>query len=199
MPDTGFPRAILSDNGQPFACTRALAGLSRLSAWWVPLGIEVYRSRPGCPQDNGAHERLHVDMRFDLEDQPAATLEQQQHACEHWRIEFNTQRPHEALEMKTPAEVYRKSDLKLGTQVVGGYPQGCAMRRVCYGSIEFLTTRIWVSKSLDGYQVGLLLHEDATYHVYFYHLLIGQITVGEGVHVVPIEAEVPGGSQQQAA
>jgi len=77
------------------------------------LGIEVYRSRPGCPQDNGAHERMHVDMRFELQDEPAATPEQQQDACEQWRIEFNTQRPHEAIGMKMPAEVYRKSDRKL--------------------------------------------------------------------------------------
>lgn len=195
----GLPRAILSDNGQPFACTRALAGLSRLSAWWVSLGIEVYRSRPGCPQDNGAHERLHVDMRFELEDEPAATLEQQQHACEQWRVEFNTQRPHEALDMKMPAEVYHRSDRRPSTQAIGGYPDGCAMRRVCNGSVEFLTTRIWVSKSIEGYQVGLLLHEDATYHVYFYHLLVGQITVGQGVHVVPIEADVPDDSQRKAA
>ena len=195
----GVPRASLSDNGQPIACTRALAGLSRLSAWWVSLGIEVHRSRPGCPQDNGAHERLHVDMRFDLEDQPAATLEQQQHACEQWRIEFNTRRPHEALAMKMPAQVYRNSDRKLTTQALGGYPEGCAMRRVSCGSIEFLTTRIWVSKSVEGYQVGLLLHRDATYHVYFYHLLIGQITVGRGVHVIPVEADDAGTSQDKAA
>ena len=140
-----------------------------------------------------------VDMRFDLEDQPAATLDQQQHACEKWRIEFNTQRPHESLEMKTPAEVYRKSDLKLIAQAVGGYPEGCAMRRVCNGSIEFLTTRIWVSKSIEGYQVGLLLNEDQTYHVYFYHHLIGQITIGEGVHVLPIEGDSPSISKQKAA
>jgi transposase InsO family protein len=70
----GVPKAIGSDNGPPFASLRGPGGLTQLSAWWVSLGIQVVRSRPGHPQDNGAHERMHVDVRIDLEDYAAPTL-----------------------------------------------------------------------------------------------------------------------------
>ena len=64
----GLPGAIRSDNGVPFASTAGVLGLSRLSAWWVVLGIDLERGRPACPQDNGAHERLHLDIRRELQD-----------------------------------------------------------------------------------------------------------------------------------
>ena len=63
----GLPGAIRSDNGAPFASSQGLLGLSRLSAWWLALGIDLERGRPGCPQDNGAHERMHLDIRRELE------------------------------------------------------------------------------------------------------------------------------------
>jgi len=85
----GLPKAIQSDNGAPFASTRALGGLTPLSAWWVPLGIRVVRSRPGRPTDNGAHERMHVDVRFDLEDRASHDLRAQQRACDDWVTTFN--------------------------------------------------------------------------------------------------------------
>jgi transposase InsO family protein len=70
----GLPACIQVDNGSPFVSTRARGGLTVLSAWWVSLGIRIVRGRPGHPQDNGAHERMHLDMRFELEDAAAATL-----------------------------------------------------------------------------------------------------------------------------
>ena len=99
----GLPVAIQCDNGTPFISSRARGGLTKLSAWWVSLGIKVVRSRPGCPQDNGGHERMHRDMRGDLQAFPEATRQEQQRSCAKWRQEFNHVRPHEALGGKVPA------------------------------------------------------------------------------------------------
>ena len=95
----GLPGAIRSDNGSPFASVQGLLGLSRLSAWWLVLGIDLERSRPGCPQDNGAHERLHRDVRRELE---AGRIGRDQAAFDLWRDQYNTERPHEALGMRVP-------------------------------------------------------------------------------------------------
>ena len=88
----GLPGAIRSDNGSPFASVQTLHGLSRLSAWWVALGIDLERGRAGCPQDNAAHERLHRDVSLELE----GLGEQTQEGLDLWRQEFNYERPHEA-------------------------------------------------------------------------------------------------------
>jgi transposase InsO family protein len=88
-----------SDNGAPFASDQGVLGLSRLSAWWVVLGIDLERGRPGCPQDNGGHERLHLDVERELRGQD---LEGQQAGFDEWRKTFNQERPHEALGMKCP-------------------------------------------------------------------------------------------------
>jgi putative transposase len=106
----GVPQAIHCDNGVPFINVQARGGLTRLSAWWVSLGIRVVRSRPGCPQDNGGHERMHRDMRADLQAFPASSLFATQRACDRWRVEFNNVRPHEALGGKTPSDVYKRSE-----------------------------------------------------------------------------------------
>ena len=99
----GLPQMIRSDNRSPFAATSALLGLSRLSAWWVALGIDLERSRPGHPQDNGAHERLHRDISLELE---GVSGTHAQGALDLWREQFNHERPHEALAMRTPGELY---------------------------------------------------------------------------------------------
>jgi putative transposase len=103
----GIPSEIHCDNGSPFICVQARGGLTTLSAWWVSLGIRVTRSRVACPQDNGAHERMHADLRADVEAMPEANRRRQQRACDRWRREFNEVRPHEALGGKTPSKLYR--------------------------------------------------------------------------------------------
>jgi len=103
----GVPKAIQCDNGTPFISVHSRAGLSALSAWWVSLGIRVVRSRPGCPQDNGGHERMHRDICAEVQAEPAETLVEQQRLLDRWRQEFNHVRPHQALHGKTPAEVYK--------------------------------------------------------------------------------------------
>src|SRR6185369_17390452 len=76
----GLPKAIQCDNGSPFVSVKSRGGLTRLSAWWVSLGIQLVRSRPGCPQDNGAHERMHADMAVEIEAEPCASRALQQRA-----------------------------------------------------------------------------------------------------------------------
>ena len=102
----GLPGAIRSDNGSPFASCSAVYGLSRLSAWWVALGIDLERGRPGHPQDNGAHERLHRDIRLELESLGPRIS---QDGLELWRQAFNEQRPQEALGMRCPSQLYHSS------------------------------------------------------------------------------------------
>ncbi|MCP4409940.1 MAG: transposase, partial [Gammaproteobacteria bacterium] len=85
----GLPKAILVDNGAPFVSMHSRAGLTSLSAWWVALGIQMVRGRPGHPQDNGGHERMHLDLRFEVEDIAADNLEMQREVLEDWRQRFN--------------------------------------------------------------------------------------------------------------
>ena len=185
----GLPKAMQTDNGQPFACTKTLAGLTRLSAWWVSLGIELVRSRPGCPQDNGAHERMHADMRRELEDRKADTRAAQQLACDEWRAEFNHVRPHEALEFKTPAEVYRPSTRRLHHVLGDRLPEGCYVTRLNdAGQAYYGGQRIYVSTALAGLRVGLKAHGDRV-RVWYHHVLLGHYDPGQGrrATVVPLD------------
>jgi transposase InsO family protein len=105
----GIPERILTDNGTPFVAPSSRFGLTRLSAWWLSLGIDHLRSRKGTPAGNGGHERMHRDIAFEVEAIAAATYEDQQRACDLWKADFNNCRPHEALGMKTPSQVYKPS------------------------------------------------------------------------------------------
>ena len=141
----GLPEAIRSDNGSPFASRSAVHGLSRLSAWWIALGIDLERGRPGHPQDNGAHERLHRDISLEL--QCLGRIDQ--NSLELWRQEFNEQRPHEALGMRCPSELYRHSarPYRGGVRQLD-YPQ-MMMRRVNHtGLITWANHELFISSSL---------------------------------------------------
>ena len=189
----GVPKALLSDNGNPFACTRALAGLTELSAWWVSLGIEVLHSRPGCPQDNGGHERMHADM-LALEAKSAAGLEAQQVACDGWRQEFNHIRPHESLQMKTPAEVYQPSGHQRHTQgprvMTTSYPEGAIFRRVVRtGYFSWQGRTVFVSRSLRGHTVAVVCGQDGWGKVMFYRLVLGRFALEGGRQVEPLPVQ----------
>jgi hypothetical protein len=177
-----------SDNGPPFATMHGLGGLTALSAWWVSLGIQVVRSRPGKPQDNGGHERMHCDMRFDLEDARATTLGAQQRACDDWVTEVNHVRPHEALGQKTPGEVYRVSSRRPGRHVIGGYPDGCRMADVTRGRIGVDGWKVYLSHALDGYAVGLLARERG-YDIWFYDVYLGSFIPGQHETLQPARTE----------
>ena len=104
----GLPQSIRSDNGSPFA-SRGLLGLSRLSVWWIKLGINIERIEPGKPQQNGRHERMHLTLKQETTRPSASNLLQQQERFDRFVHDFNTVRPHEALAMKPPATVYGNS------------------------------------------------------------------------------------------
>lgn len=171
--EQGLPGAIRSDNGAPFASERGVLGLSRLSAWWVVLGIDLERGRPGCPQDNGAHERLHRDVERELR---GASLVEQQAGFDEWRRTFNQERPHEALAMKCPAQVYRKSARRYeGTPEDLSY-EGMESRRVNKaGCIKWCRDWVFVSSSLTGWSVGLEEAAEGRWNVWFGRLLIGEL------------------------
>jgi putative transposase len=168
----GLPQAIRSDNGCPFASVHGLLGLSRLSAWWVALGIDLERGRPGHPQDNGAHERMHRDISHEIE----ALGETDQNALDLWRRSFNYERPHEALQMRCPGEVYVSSARKYeGTPEELEYPQMCARRVSAHGTIKLDNQSLFLSRALAGWSVGLKPIAADCMEVWFGRLLLGQI------------------------
>ena len=168
----GLPQAIRSDNGSPFASVHGLLGLSRLSVWWVALGIDLERGRPGHPQDNGAHERMHRDISREIE----ALGETDQAALDLWRQSFNYERPHEALAMRCPGEVYVNSSRKYeGTPQELEYPQMCSRRVCAKGTIRVDGQRLFLTSSLAGWSVGLKPMIEDLMEVWFGRLLLGQI------------------------
>ncbi len=105
--ERGLPISIRSDNGVPFASPNGLYNLSKLSVWWLRLGIEIERIKPGNPQQNGRHERMHLTLKKETTKPAGANFLQQQARFDSFVDEFNTERPHEALAMKMPAELYK--------------------------------------------------------------------------------------------
>jgi hypothetical protein len=169
----GLPEAIRSDNGAPFASDQGILGLSRLSAWWVALGIDLERGRPGCPQDNGAHERFHKDVERELR---GHSLAERQAGFDQWRQSFNQERPHESLGMKRPAEVYQASERKYeGTPEDLAYPKMQARKVTKGGSISWASQWVFISGALAGWSVGLQPCQEGKQNVWFGRLLLGQL------------------------
>lgn len=165
----GLPEAIRSDNGLPFATCTGVLGLSKLSAWWVALGIDLERGRPGCPQDNGAHERFHWDVERELRGQ------EQQASFDEWRRTFNQERPHESLGMKRPAELYKPSERKYeGTPQDLTYPKMEPRRVASTGHIHYGKHSLFISTALSGWSVGLEPCDHGKFNVHFAQLLLGQ-------------------------
>jgi putative transposase len=102
----GMPLAIRTDNGVPFASPNALYGLSRLSVWWLRLGISIERIKPGNPQQNGRHERMHLTLKKETTKPAGDNFLQQQGRFDAFIDYFNTERPHQGLDMKLPAECH---------------------------------------------------------------------------------------------
>lgn len=172
----GLPRIIRVDNGSPFAASNAPGGLSRLSAWWTALGINVSFSRPAHPQDNGAHERLHADISFELQSNPAATVLAQQRVVDVWVRTYNHVRPHEGLKLATPASVYRRSTRRLEGVRPYRYPADAIVRQVSVrGRVAIAGYDYFVGTALAGYSVGLR-HIDGQMRLLFYGLDLGPVT-----------------------
>lgn len=105
----GLPQAMRSDNGVPFAAPNSLFGLSKLAVWWLRLGIRLERIKPGHPEQNGRHERIHLTLKKQTVVPPAMDFLNQQTKFDEFQEEYNNERPHEALDMKYPAEIYKPS------------------------------------------------------------------------------------------
>jgi putative transposase len=169
MREYGVPLAIHTDNGAPFAST-GIGGLTELSIWLLRVGVRLDRSRPGCPQDNGRHERMHRTLKAATAQPPAANLRAQQKAFDDFRQEYNEERPHEGLGGQTPAEVYTASPRDFPERLARHpeYPSEWETRavRAC-GKFSWKGENIMLTKPLVGQRVGLEPLEDGVWRVYF--------------------------------
>ena len=172
----GLPKRIRTDNGVPFA-TNTLGRLSQLSAWWVRLGILPEFIEPGKPQQNGRHERMHRTLKAETTRPPARTRRAQQSKFDHFREEFNCQRPHEALDMRTPAACYEPSPRKMPHKPPPlEYPDRFEVRYVsANGGIRWNHQWVNVSHVCVGEYVGLEEIDDGVWNVYFGPLKLGRL------------------------
>lgn len=153
----GLPTVMRSDNGVPFASS-GLAGLTKLSVLWLRLGIELERTRPAHPQDNGRHERMHRTLKQETTRPARANLLQQQERFDAFVEEFNHRRPHEALGMQPPAAVYAPSPIQCPTTLPAlDYSTCDDVRRVSQSGMLYLHSRrtLYLSTALAGEYVGL--------------------------------------------
>jgi transposase InsO family protein len=175
--ERGLPEAIRSDNGVPFASPNALFGLSRLSVWWLRLGIQIERIKPGRPQQNGRHERMHLTLKKETTRPPGMNALQQQAHFDAFIREFNTERPHEALDMRCPAELYTPSPRPHD----GGLPEldyplhDRAYLVTACGRVCMHRNKINISTVLAGQKVGLKEVDDGIWLVSFMHYDLGHI------------------------
>lgn len=171
----GLPDAIRTDNGSPFASI-ALGRLSRLSVWWIKLGIRPELTQPSHPEQNGQHERMHRTMKAETTRPPAPHLRGQQRVFDAFRKRFNQERPHEALAMNTPASIYASSPRPFPSKIEPpAYPAHFEVRRVSQNhGIRWNTSWINVSSTLCGEFIGLEEIDDAIWSVYFGPVLLGR-------------------------
>lgn len=174
--ERGLPAAIRSDNGVPFASPNALFNLSKLSVWWLRLGIAIERIKPGRPQQNGRHERMHLTLKKETTRPPGINSLQQQARFDHFVQEFNTERPHEALAMKAPAQVYRPSPRSYRGLPELSYPlhDRDVLVTAC-GRICMHRKRINLSHVFAGQRVGIKEVDQGIWIVSFMHYDLGYI------------------------
>ena len=172
----GLPGAIRSDNGVPFASPNALFNLSKLAVWWLRLGIKIERIKPGHPQQNSRHERMHRTLKQETTRPPGQNSLQQQARFDHFLHEFNCERPHEAIGMKCPAEVYQPSSRTyagLGELDCPFHDRTItvtACGRICmYGK------KINLSGVLAGQKLGIKEVDEGIWLVSFLHFDLGYI------------------------
>jgi transposase InsO family protein len=171
----GQPARIRVDNGPPFG-SRGAAGLSRLAVWWIRLGIKPEFIKPGHPEQNGSHERMHRTLKAEAIQPVAYHRRTQQKRLDQWRQQFNYQRPHEALGQATPATFYRKSSRAYHGAGAPSYPKGYLIRRVrSNGEIRWHGQKKFIGEAFVGQTVGILETAATLHRVYFYDYLLGEI------------------------
>jgi transposase InsO family protein len=174
--ERGLPAAIRSDNGAPFASPNGLYNLSKLSVWWLRMGIGIERITPGRPQQNGRHERMHLTLKKETTKPAGANILQQQARFDDFVSEFNEERPHEALGMKTPAELYRPSPKPYDGLPEIDYPfhDRDILVTNC-GRICLLRKKINISTALAGQRLGIKEVDEGVWLVSFMAYDLGYI------------------------
>jgi putative transposase len=171
----GLPRAIRTDNGVPFAGP-GLQGLSSLNVWWMQLGITHDRIRPGCPHENGSHERMHRELKRETTRPPAATPRSQQRRFDTFRQRYNTERPHEGIDDRTPDSIWTPSPRPYPeARPAPEYPATMDIRRVSGGgTIAWRGQLVFLSEVLRGEDVALEEIGDACWNVVYYTTLLAR-------------------------
>jgi transposase InsO family protein len=178
--ERGLPQAIRSDNGVPFASPNGLFNLSKLSVWWLRLGISIERIRPGHPQQNGRHERMHLTLKQETTRPAAANILQQQAKFDTFLEEFNQERPHEALAMKSPADVYIASRRTYLGIPEPHYPfHDKTVFVTSCGRLCLFRKKINLSTSLAGQAVGIKEVDQGIWLVSFMDYDLGYIDLEE--------------------
>jgi transposase InsO family protein len=174
--ERGLPTAIRSDNGVPFASPNALFNLSKLSVWWLRLGVAIERIKPGHPEQNGRHERMHLTLKKEATRPPGMNSLQQQARFDAFVREFNTERPHEALAMNTPAQMYCGSPRTYRGLPELTYPlhDRDVLVTAC-GRICMHRKRVNISTVLAGQRVGIKEVDEGIWIVSFMHYDLGYI------------------------
>jgi transposase InsO family protein len=173
--DHGLPEVIRSDNGSPFAST-GITGLTRLSVWWIKLGVRHERIDPGHPQQNGRHERFHLTL-LEAMRPPAANRAAQARRFASFARDFNEERPHEALGQRTPASVYRRSPRSMPARLPEpDYPSGSVLRQVrSNGEIKWDGDFVHICSALAGETVAVEETDDGHWRVRFFDVPIAII------------------------
>jgi putative transposase len=185
--DFGLPKAIRTDNGVPFSSPNALYGLSKLSVWWLRLGINIERIKPGHPEQNGRHERMHLTLKKEATKPAAENFLVQQARFDNFIDYYNTERPHQALNMKMPAELYKKSPRPYQGLGDLDYPfhDRAALVTNC-GRICYKRRKINVSTVFAGQLLGVKQVTNSVWLVSFMHYDLGYFDA-ETVRLEPIK------------
>jgi putative transposase len=183
----GLPDAIRSDNGVPFSSANALYGLSKLSVWWLRLGIKIERIKPGNPQQNGRHERMHLTLKQEATKPAAYNLLQQQEKLDVFMKVYNNERPHQGIANKYPAELYTPSSRIYNGLPEVEYPFADKIVTVTHcGRICINGRKINLSQVLAGQKVGITQTDDKIWLVTFMHYDLGYFDETEN-RVEPID------------
>jgi putative transposase len=183
----GLPQAIRTDNGVPFASAHALYRLSKLSVWWLRLGIQIERIQPGQPQQNGRHERMHLTLKKEATKPAAANVLQQQARFDTFLQQYNQERPHQALDMRVPADAYARSPRVYRGLDELTYPFHDATFTVTHcGRICFKGRKVNLSHVFAGQNVGVTQVSERIWLVTFMQYDLGYFD-DETCRLEPIE------------
>jgi transposase InsO family protein len=172
----GVPDFLLTDNGNPFSCSRALGALSRLAVWWIKLGITPLTIHKGCPWENGSHERMHKTLKAEVRQNRASSMRKLQKIFDHFRDEYNGIRPHQGLGGRRPADLIQPCKRPYPSKLQSvEYPLNYEVRSVrSKGEIKWRSHRPFIGQSLIGERVGLVEIDDGIWSIYFSTIELGR-------------------------